>query len=321
MKRVRLAILGCGRWGSNLVRVFSQIPDCQVCVLCTRNNTDSMRALAAKYQTRWCPDPFSVWQDANIDAVVIATPDATHHALAKKAIEFGKHLFVEKPLALTAEECADLQILATSRHVTLQVGHILQYHPATAVIGKSITNKWWGALLHIEVNNLDLNDYPIGSELLTGTIVHDLSFLASLFEMKPQILFAQGVRFQAEGAPASVRAELRYGAVPVSIRCNMASPMVNRDVLLTFELALLRFERAGKGRLSVHAAAAPPGDLKCQTAFARSTKVSFPPDEPLLLECKDFIEAIRDERSPRVTGVTATRIAETLDQLRPYVSA
>src|SRR5262245_1405539 len=96
MNSVRLALLGCGRWGKNLLRVFSELPDCKVQTICTRSESEDVRALVALHQTEWCHDREAILRDGSIDAIVITTPDTTHFPLAKASIEAGKHLFVEK---------------------------------------------------------------------------------------------------------------------------------------------------------------------------------------------------------------------------------
>ncbi|MEW6730762.1 MAG: Gfo/Idh/MocA family oxidoreductase [Acidobacteriota bacterium] len=319
MNKIRLALLGCGRWGKNLLRVFSQLPYSTVSTVYTRTGQDNVLALAAQYGARWCADPQESWQNTEIDAVVIATPDPTHYTFAKTALENGKHVFVEKPLAITAWQCRELGELAHNRDLTLQVGHIMQYHTATQVVAEAVAKSRWGALCHIEMNNTDLKDYPVESELLTGTLVHDLSLLACLFDFSPRIesvhAFSLGV-----GAPiAAVRAELYYGSVPVSLRCSMAYPVANRDMILTFERALLRFDRTGKGRLTAHTAVAPPMGMHYQTTYSTNAELPFPEQEPLRLECEDFLAAIKQHRAPVANATVALRIAETLDALRQRI--
>jgi UDP-2-acetamido-3-amino-2,3-dideoxy-glucuronate N-acetyltransferase len=315
MSELKLAFLGCGRWGKNLLRAFSQIPDCTIRAICTRNQ--SARELAVQHNANWYQQPTEIWQDEQIDAVVIATPDPTHYSFAKTALENGKHLFVEKPLALTARECRELTDLAHSKKLTLAVGHIYHYHPATSVLRQIIDEQQWGTLQDIELNNTDLKNYPADSELLTGTIVHDLALLSALFPGDPMIEMVQAIRIGNK--IACLRAQLRYQQVSIAIHSSIIYPVANRDMVLTFERAIVRFERAGKGRLMAYIATVAPDGMQYQDSFSIHQEIPFPFQEPLANECGDFIDSIQHRRAPRADGVNATAIAETLDLMRSRV--
>src|SRR5438034_11464853 len=127
---VRVAQLGCGYWGPNLLRNFSAQADCHVAIV-AENDPKRRQYVEATYpKTRTSPDWQSVIDDPEIDAVVIATPASTHFALAKAALEANKHVFIEKPLAKSLVEADELVALADARTRVLMVGDTFLYNEA-----------------------------------------------------------------------------------------------------------------------------------------------------------------------------------------------
>ena len=125
---MKVAVIGCGHWGHNLVRVFHEIG--VLGAVC-----DVHTAVLIDIETRYpgvriVSDPGQVLRDPNIEAVAIATPAATHYWLARRALKAGKHVLVEKPLALHSGDAEELVVHAETEKRTLMVGHLLRYHPA-----------------------------------------------------------------------------------------------------------------------------------------------------------------------------------------------
>lgn len=127
---LKIGIIGVGGWGQNLVRVFSQLSNAQVVCICD-SNAGRLGFIQSKYHSlKSTTDYHELLEDAEIDAVVIATSAASHFQIAQDALAHGKHVFVEKPLALSSAECETLITAAQRKHVTLMVGHTFLYNPA-----------------------------------------------------------------------------------------------------------------------------------------------------------------------------------------------
>ena len=127
----RIGIIGLGYWGPNLVRAFDALPDTQVAAVCDLDRTRLVQA-STRFPHVVATDDADELFGMGLDGVVIATPTKTHHALARRALEAGLHVFVEKPLARTSAECLDLMALAERRRRVLMVGHIFLYTAAVA---------------------------------------------------------------------------------------------------------------------------------------------------------------------------------------------
>ncbi len=129
-KILKVGVVGCGYWGPNLVRNFRQSPDCQLKVLCDSSDSrlSHMRRLYPELGTT---NKFEdLLSDNELDAVVIATPVRFHHSMAKAALSAGKHVFIEKPIARTEAEAAELVSLAERQGLILMVGHTFLFSPA-----------------------------------------------------------------------------------------------------------------------------------------------------------------------------------------------
>ena len=126
-KSPSVAVVGSGYWGKNLVRNFQQLGALQL--ICDKNETLVSQFKKQHPEVDVCLAFTDILNRKEIDGVVIATPAETHFTLAREALLAGKHVFVEKPLALTEEDGGHLVQLAEQRQLTLMVGHILHYHP------------------------------------------------------------------------------------------------------------------------------------------------------------------------------------------------
>ena len=148
----RIAVVGSGYWGRNLVRNFQQLGALRV-VCDTRE--EPVQEARAQYGVRTTSDVDSVLNDKEIDGVVIAAPAALHFQLVAKCLIHDKDVYVEKPLALRAEEGRQLVQLASERNRILMVGHILEYHPAILELRKLVRNGDLGRLQYIHSSRLN----------------------------------------------------------------------------------------------------------------------------------------------------------------------
>lgn len=162
MNKQKLAVIGCGYWGKNLVRNFHGLE--ALAAICESDETLG-RMMADEYNVplRAVAD---VLADTDIEAVVIAVPAELHHALVTDALLAGKHVFVEKPLALTAQDGTELCDLAKKQDRTLMVGHLLQYHPAFVKLKSLCSDGALGRVNYIASNRLSFGKFRINENAL-----------------------------------------------------------------------------------------------------------------------------------------------------------
>ncbi len=209
METIRLALVGCGSHGMSLGRRFAGIPGVRVTVT---PDTDFDRAEAAARELGARPeyDPVSACASADADAVVIATPNFTHRALAEAAVSEGKHVFCEKPMALSVEDC-DAMIAASHRAgVRLMVGHMQRLFPLLAEVRHSVHSGALGEPVAVSVTRRDYLVRPPGwlreREKVGGVLfqssVHEIDWLRSVF--------GDVARVYAQAAPQHIQTYLDF---------------------------------------------------------------------------------------------------------------
>jgi len=193
MNRVlTVGVVGLGYWGPNLARNFNQLPGCRLGALCDLDpeRLEKMRLL---YPDAACYVSFNqMLEEANLDAVVVATPVHQHFPLAKAALLAGKHLLIEKPMASSAAECEELISLAEDRGLTLMVGHIFVYSSAVQLIRRIIDSGDLGEIRYINSQRLNLGLFQNDINVVWDLAPHDLSMILFLLGSSPSAVNCQG---------------------------------------------------------------------------------------------------------------------------------
>ena len=191
-KQINMSVIGLGYWGPNLARTFFELDDSFL-----HTCADMSEAQLGKFKTHYptvntTTDFEKVLQDSEIDAVAIATSTPTHYELAKKALLAGKHVFVEKPLALNTREAEELVDIAKKTEKVLMVGHLLEYHPAIQAIKSYIKKGEIGEILYLYAQRLNLGKIRKDENCLWSLAPHDISVILSLLEEEPNTVIAHG---------------------------------------------------------------------------------------------------------------------------------
>src|SRR5260370_1429510 len=184
----RIAVVGCGHWGRNLLRHFHALG--ALSALC-EVAPERARELSKHYQVR-ASSLDEVLTADDIDGVVLATPAETHAALALQALEAGKHLFVEKPLALKIEDAERISRAAETNRRLVMVGHLLQYHPAFLRLKELVAEGRLGRLHYIYSNRLNLGRFRREEDVFWSFAPHDISMILALAGEAPEKVEAVG---------------------------------------------------------------------------------------------------------------------------------
>ena len=185
-----VAVVGNGYWGKNLVRNFAELDALRV--VCDARPA-AMDGLGARYpEIAFTSDYQDVLASPEITAVALATPAAKHYEMAKRALLAGKDVFVEKPLALTSGEGAELVDLAENLGRILMVGHILQYHPAVRALKTLIRDGALGRLQYLYSNRLNIGKIRTEENILWSFAPHDISVMLGLLLEEPTRVHCTG---------------------------------------------------------------------------------------------------------------------------------
>jgi predicted dehydrogenase len=293
----RIAQVGLGQWGKNLVRNFADLAD--LAWLCDVDEAQH-DGLAQRYQQARLTASFDdVLSDDSVEAVVIATPVPTHFELARRALDAGKHVFVEKPPAMRGVE---LEVLMP--------GHLLLYHPGVRKLKEIVDSGELGDVLYVYGNRQNLGTFRTNENALWSLGVHDLSVLLYLIEEEPSEVRAHGNAFLTGGVedvvfcylnfPSGKMAHMHLSWLdPHKIR---RSTVVGNDRMAVFD----DMERDRK--ITVY------DNWRTRTGDVYSPKVDA--TEPLRLECRHFLRLVAGEGDPHKAARDAVPVVRALEQLQ-----
>ncbi|HVU16775.1 MAG TPA: Gfo/Idh/MocA family oxidoreductase [Candidatus Didemnitutus sp.] len=189
---VRVGVIGFGQWGPNHVRNFSQQDGCEVIRVCDASEARLQAAARFQRGVALTKDPADIIQAKDIDAVVVATPTSTHHALVKAALEAGKDVLCEKPLARTAAECRELADLAVAKGRILMVGHVFLYNSGVLHLKTDLDRGELGRIYYIDAVRTNLGPVRQDVGAIYDLASHDISIFNFLLGAQPLEVSATG---------------------------------------------------------------------------------------------------------------------------------
>ena len=319
---VRIGLAGLGYWGPNLARNFDALPDAELAVICDADE-ERLAQTGARFPEASTTTSFDdLLSDETLDAVVIATPVPTHAEFATRALAAGKHVFVEKPLALSAAEGADVAALAAERGLTLMPGHLLLYHPGVAKLREIVASGDLGRLLVIYGNRQNLGKIRRDENVLWSLGAHDLSVILDLVGEEPEEVSARGESFLTKGVEDIVFCYLRFpSGVVAHLHLSWLDPHKMRKITVVGDRKMAVFDdMALEGKVTIYDKGPQEpmhtyGEWMTRTGDIWSPKI--PNDEPLRLECARFLELVRgeaDSAPARENGLAVVRVLEELQR-------
>jgi predicted dehydrogenase len=312
---VRIGQAGLGAWGKNLVRNLDELADLRWLCDPARHEEFSRRFPSA----RSTADFEDLLADSELEAIVIATPVPTHYALAKQALEAGKHVFVERPPAMRSAEMEELVELAEQRGLVLMPGHLLLYHPGVRKLKELVDSGELGDVLCIYGNRQNRGTIRKDENALWSLGVHDLSVILHLTGEEPSETWAQGNAFLTPGVEDVVFCFLRFPSGKIAhLHLSWLDPhkmrkltVVGRDKMAVFDdMELDRkvtiYDKAPEQAAQTY------GEWRTRTGDIFSPKISN--DEPLRLEVSHFLRRVREGGNGREArdGLAVVRSLERL---------
>jgi predicted dehydrogenase len=318
---VRVGLAGLGYWGPNLARNFAAIPEAELAWLCDAN-AEQLAEVAARHPDVDATADFDdLLADADLDAVIIATPVVTHADLARRALLAAKHVFVEKPMALVEEEAAELVALAEERDLVLMPGHLLLYHPGVRMLKELVRSGELGDVLYVYGNRQNLGQLRKDENALGSLGAHDLAVILYLLDEEPVEWHAHGESFLREGIEDVVFCFLRFPSGKVAhMHLSWLDPhkMRRMTVVGTSKMAVFDdMELERKVTVYDKAAEQPLGTYgEWQTRTGDIFIPRIATDEPLRVECEHFLGLVQGE-GERLEGARAgLAVVRVLEQLQ-----
>lgn len=304
-----VAVVGCGHWGKNLVRNFNQLE--ALSLVCEADPAGWAQAAETAPGVRVVEHIDQVLSSP-VSGVVIATPAETHYRLARQALEAGKDVFVEKPLALTYEQGRRLVRLAEEQGRILMVGHVLEYHPAIVRLLELVRSGELGRVHYIYSNRLSLGKVRREENILWSFAPHDIAIILRLVGSLPfQVVAAGGSYIQPNIADVTVTNLLFDNGVRAHIYVSWLHPFKEQRLVVIGSRKMASFDDVEKKLLLYDQRVEVKEGLPLPVRGS-GEEVAFAADEPLRLECKAFLEAQRTRRPPLTDGASGLRVLRIL---------
>lgn len=308
-----------------MVRVFAGLPGAELKTVCD-SSPDILSKMAAQYPGITTESDFgTVLADNAIDAVVLAVPAVHHYETAKQALDAGKHVYVEKPIALRYDHARELTELAESKGLTLMVGHLMEYHPAHQLLKKLVDSGDLGDILYLYSERVNLGVVRKDENALWSLAPHDISMILQLVGAEPDSVSARGACYLQEGIEDVVFANLHFpGGQMAQIQVSWLDPHKSRKLTVVGTKKMAVFddmESAEKVRIYDKAAERQRGDGPVYENYGESITLRFgdvviphvDAAEPLRLECQHFVDCVRDGTTPVSDGRDGMRVVRVLE--------
>jgi predicted dehydrogenase len=319
--KLRVGLAGLGYWGPNLARNLGDHPAVDLAWICDRDETALLRAAGRFSDARTTTRFEDLLEDESLDAVAIATPVVTHFELARAAMLADKHVFVEKPLALSSTLGEQLVALAEERSLVLMPGHLLLYHPGVAKLKELVGGGELGRLLYVYGNRQNLGQIRRDENALWSLGAHDLSVILHLVEEEPIEAWARGESFLSPGVEDVVFCYLRFpSGVVAHMHLSWLDPHKMRRMTVVGDRKMAVFDDMEPERKVTVYDKGPEQRADTWGEWqTRSGDISIPKvanDEPLRLECEHFVSLLRGEGDRFAAAHQGLAVVRALEQLQ-----
>ena len=321
-KILNVGVVGCGYWGPNLVRNFKQAPDCHLKVLCdaSEQRLSHMHRLYPDLATTQKLE--DVLNDSQVDAVVIATPVRFHYSMAKAALNAGKHVFIEKPMARTEAEAAELVSLAERQGLVLMVGHTFLFSPAVRRMKEIINAGDIGEVQYIAARRLNLGLFQKDINVAWDLAPHDISILLHLLDELPLSVSCQGSSHVTRGIEDVTMMHLNFRKNRCAfIHNSWLDPKKVRQMTVVGSQRMIVYDDTEPlEKLKIYDARVevpPHYDTFAEFTYSYHYGDSYVPyikqDEPLKLECQHFLDCISTGAVPITNGRLGLEVVKILE--------
>lgn len=310
--RANICVVGCGYWGKNLIRNFAELG--HLSAICD-SDLQAVAKFASQYPgVKTYHELEDVLKDSEIDAVALATPAEQHHAMGLAAIEAGKDVFVEKPLALEWQDGVEMVEAARARGRILMLGHLLRYHPAVVKIQELVRSGVLGRIDYIYSNRLSMGKIRQVENALWSFAPHDISVILALVGQMPlQVTCTGGAYLQPNVADVTVSNLLFDRGTRSHIFVSWLHPYKEQRLVVVGSKQMIVFEDTRPDhKLMLFDKRIEWKNGAMEALKPNGVPLDFSGDEPLRLECQHFIDCVLNRSEPVTTGEEGVRVLQVL---------
>jgi UDP-2-acetamido-3-amino-2,3-dideoxy-glucuronate N-acetyltransferase len=306
-----VAVAGCGHWGQNLVRNFAEFGALAAVVDVQSERSVELGARYGAPAREWA----SVLEDPDVDAVALATPAERHASMALEALGYGKHVFVEKPLALTVPDGERVAAVAAAANCTVMVGHLLQFHPAFLKLGELVRAGELGRIQYLYSSRLNLGRIRREENVFWSFAPHDLSMILALAGEPPTKVSAVGCSYLHPGITDVTTTHLEFAnGIRAHVFVSWLHPFKEQKLVVVGDAGMAVFDdgQAWERKLTLFRHRIAWRNGLPEPARAEAEPVAVDPAEPLEQECRHFLDCIRTGARPRTDAAEALAVLRVL---------
>lgn len=326
-RALRVAQIGCGYWGINLLRCLQQNPEVDI-VGVAETSRERRKILAGKHPLLPVMHDYKDLLGNDIDALVIATPPATHFELAKDCLLHDKHVLVEKPMAMRSKEAKELINLADSRVLTLMAGHTFEYNSAVHKLQDYVAKGEIGEVYYIYMARLNLGRVQPDINAMWSLAPHDVSILLYVLQSVPEAVSARGFSFLRQGIEDVVFMILDFpDGLRAHIHVSWLDPNKMRKLTMVGSKKMIVYDDTSpEAKIRIYDKGITRSDVKKNLGeydtfgefqlTLRAGDVTLPHldfPEPLQVECNHFIDCIRKKQTPISDGKSGLKVVQVLE--------
>lgn len=321
MKTIRVGVIGYGYWGPNLARNFFDLPSVELVAIADAKDDRLFRARSLYPDVRITQD-YTDFFNMQLDAVVVAVPPVLHYPIAKKCLEQGLHVLVEKPMTQSSHHAEELIQLAESKNLVLMVGHTFTYNSAVVALKKYIESGELGEIYYIDTARLNLGLFQRDSNVLWDLAPHDISILLYLLDQKPISVTAQGIPCVFENMFDVAYVNLIFpNQIPAYIHVSWLDPCKVRRITVVGSKKMIVFndlENEQKLKIYDKGVDAPEytdsySEFHCNYRSGDIIIPNIRVVEPLRQECQHFVDSILNSTQPDSNGQSGLNVVKILE--------
>ena len=306
-----IAVVGCGHWGKNLVRNFSELG--ALFSIC-----DPSIEVADQYTSQYNVKKSSfteIINDSNIKGVVLAVPARLHASMAIEAMSKNKHVFVEKPLGMNEVEAEAMIAAAKKNKVRLMVGHLLQYHPIFKTIREYVGAGKIGEINYIYSNRLSFGKVRTEEDVIWSFAPHDISMILSLTGQEPEYVSTNAISILQKNIADTATIHLQFkSGLKSHISVSWLHPYKEHKLVIVGQSAMIVFDdtKPWYEKLALYPLKIVPSKKLINLQNSNVEYIKVLEEEPLKNECQHFIDVVKKDIQPLTDGVEGLRVLKVL---------
>ena len=321
MDQVNVGVIGCGYWGPNLLRNFIELPSANVVAVADLRE-DRLAHIESRYPKVKTTQDYRDLFAMSLDAIVVATPPATHFRVARDCLQHDLHVLVEKPLTLNSRDAEELIKVADTRGLTLMVGHTFEYNPAVRALKEIIESGDLGQIYYVDAVRASLGLFQRDLNVLWDLAPHDISILLYILGRDPIKVSAQGAAYIFEGKHDIAYLSLEFpDGILAHIHVSWLDPCKVRRITVVGSRKMVVYddvETVEKIKIYDKGVEAPHytdtfDEFRCSYRHGDVVSPNIRFVEPLRLECQHFLECIVNHTEPQSSGRIGLKVVRVLE--------